>query len=118
MADPFDYIESRADADELIQEFGQSVVITRTAPGTGPAWDPGDGTTATTNTFAVRVEYTMKQIQAGGVLANAERWLVATNAGALASLLPQDKVGDRDVLDVKPLQPAGVVVLFDCQVRK
>lgn len=121
-SDPFDYLESVADADELISDFGQSVQIVRTADGNGPVWDPGAGTTTTATTFAVRVEYTMKQIQAGGVLANAERWLVATNAGSLASLQPQDKLSlggvERDILDVKPLQPASVIVMYDCQVRK
>lgn len=46
MADPFDYIESQADADELLQEFGQVGAIRRftSVPGPDP-WDPPVDTT-------------------------------------------------------------------------
>ena len=38
MAELFDYLESRDDADELIAEFGQAVNLRRTAT-SGPAYD-------------------------------------------------------------------------------
>ena len=121
MVDAFDYFESQTDADELIQEFGRAVEIVRVTPGSGPVWDPGPGISLSFPTFAVRVDYTLKQVQAGAVLDGAERWLVA--AGPLsAGLTASDKIEiagiQREIMEVKPLQPADVVVLYDCQVRK
>lgn len=121
MADPFDYIESRDDADELIQEYGQAVQLRRDTQ-SGPDYDPVI-TSTYTDTFAAQIEFTLKQIQSGQVLEGAERWVIA--AGPLAAvgvtaMNPPDriKVGavERSILVAKPLAPAGTVVLFDCQV--
>lgn len=95
----------------------------RRAIASGTAWEP---TLTPTDypTFAVKVEFTLRQMQGGNVLATDERWLVA--AGPLAALgvttlQPADAlvVGAvvKPVLECKPLAPAGTVVLFDCHIR-
>jgi hypothetical protein len=120
--DPFDFLESRDDADELIEEFGASVSVRRTVA-SGPAYDPVL-TPTDYGTFATKVEFTLKQIRQGNILDSDERWLIA--AGPLAALgvseiRPNDKVvvGStvHTVLVAKPLAPAGTVVMFDCQIR-
>lgn len=45
MVEPFDYIESREDADELITEFGQIGAIQRTAIERENEWEDGEETT-------------------------------------------------------------------------
>lgn len=118
MAVPFDYLESRDDADELIQEFGGPVQMIRNVV-SGPAWDPNI-TTETFDTFAVKVDFTWKQIQGGTVQEGDQRWLVA--AGPLAalgvtSIASPDKIGTITVVKGNTLQPADTVVLFDCHCR-
>jgi hypothetical protein len=120
--DTFDYLESRDDADEMIQEFGAAASVRRvTSSGTdyAPTLTPTDYPT-----FAARVEFTWKQMQGGNVLENDERWLVAAgplNALGVTALLPGDAivVGAvvKSVLKANTLAPAGTVVLFDCHIR-
>lgn len=115
-SDPFDYLESRDDADELITEFGQAVSLRRTSQ-TGPAWDPTNST-ADYATVAAKVEFTLKQMQGGNVLDTDERWLVAAGpltALGITSVSAPDAIVTADgvvhpVLIAKPLNPAGVVV--------
>lgn len=122
MADPFDYIESRADADELISDFGTSVSVRRDVAG-GTAFDP-TLTPTDYGTMACKIEFSWKQMQGGNINAGDERWLVA--AGPLSrvgvvEILPTDRIViggvARTIVNPNPLQPAGIVVMFDCQVR-
>lgn len=122
MTDPFDYLESRDDADELIEDFGAAVSVRRTVV-SGTAYNP---TLTPTDyaTKATKVEFTLKQIRQGNILATDERWLIA--AGPLAVLgVTEIRAGDkivadgvaRTVLVANPLAPAGTVVMWDCQIR-
>ena len=124
MAETFDYLESRDDADEMIAEFGTAVSLRRQVA-SGTDYDP----TLTATDYATkgaRIEFTTRQMASGSVLATDERWLVA--AGPLAALgvteiLPGDMlvIGgvERNVGPLsKPLAPAGTVVLFDVQAQK
>lgn len=121
MTDTFDYLESRDDADELIAEFGQAVQIRRDVQ-SGPDYAPVL-TPTYTDTVASQVEFTLKQIQSGTVIAGAERWIIAAGplvAAGVTAMAPPDRIKvagvERSILVAKPLAPAGTVVLFDCQV--
>ena len=123
MVDAFNYVESRADVDEMIQEFGFAVQVRRDAKsGTdhAPTYTP-----TFFSTYGVRLEFTREQRASGNVLATDERWLVA--AGPLAVLGVDDLTpfqslivaGQRKaMIAVAPFNPAGTVVLFDCHVRR
>lgn len=122
MADIFDYLESRDDADELIAEFGKAVRLQRMTP-SGPDHAP-TLTPAYSATNAVKVEFTWRQLQNENVLATDQRWLVA--AGPLAALdvteiLPGDALEIDgvavEIVSADPVQPADTVVVFDCQLR-
>lgn len=122
MTDSFDYIESRADADELIEEFGQSVSLRR-ASSTGPAHDP-TVTTADYATLAAILDYNSRQIDGESILVTDRRALVAAGpltALGITSIAPPDSlvVGGVavPVVRVMPLSPAGTVVMYDCQLR-
>lgn len=122
MADAFDYAEARDDADELITEFGQAISLRRlVASGSvqEPTLTPVDYATK-----AVKLDFTLRQIQAGNVLDTDERWIVAagplTAAGVTSLATPDVIVVGTDVkpiLVARPLAPSGVVVLYDCQIR-
>lgn len=124
MTEAFDYLETRDDADEMIEEFGQTVSLRRNVV-SGPDYDPTP-TPADYATKGAKIEFTFKQIQSGSVLGTDERWMIA--AGPLAALgitaiLPSDllvvggvarKVGPLS----KPIAPAGVVAVYDVQAQK
>lgn len=118
----FDYIESRADADSMIEEFGTLAYLRRVTNGGATPWEPTQ-TSTDYPTFAVRLEFTQKQIAAGNVKAKDQRWLVAAGpliaAGvepaALDSLVVSSEV--LPILENSPLNPAGTAVLFDCHCR-
>jgi hypothetical protein len=123
VTDTFDYLESRDDADALIAEFGAVASLRRTT-NSGTTYAPTQ-TTADYATVAVKVDFTMRQMQGGNVLDTDERWLVAAGpltALGVASILPRDGLvvgaSVKPILDSKPLAPAGIVVMYDCHIRQ
>lgn len=122
MTEPFDYLESRDDADELIAEFGQVVAVRRTSS-TGPAHDP-TVSTADYTTLAAILDYNSRQIDGQNILLTDRRALIAAGpltALGITGITPPDHliVGGVavPVVRVMPLNPAGVVVMYDCQLR-
>jgi hypothetical protein len=118
----FDYLESRDDADGLIEEFGAAASLRRNVVG-GTVFDP---TLTPTDypTLAVKVEFTLRQVQGGRVEDTDERWLVAAgplDALGITSLATPDLLvaggRERPILEAKPLDPAGTVVMYDCHIR-
>lgn len=124
MADVFDYLGTRDDADDLIREFGTAVTIRRQTA-SGSSFDP---TVTTTDyaTLGAKIEFTYRQVQSGSVVATDERWMIA--AGPLAALgvneiLPSDHIVVGGVEHgvgplSKPIAPAGIVCAFDVQAQK
>lgn len=122
VTDAFDYIESRADADALIREFGQAVSVRRTTTG-GTEWEPTE-TTQDYGSIAAIVDYADRQIDGENILLTDRRALVAAgplNEQGVTSIAPPDTLVVDGVavpiIRVKPLNPAGIVVMFDCQLR-
>jgi len=124
MADVFNYVKSRDTADRLIRKFGGALprFIVRDVA-SGPDYDPVL-TSTPFQTFAVRVEFTWKQLQDETVLSTDQRWLVA--AGPLDALgLTDVQTSDRlsvdgvelTIVKASPLKPADVNVMYDCQIR-
>jgi hypothetical protein len=118
----FDYVETREDADALIAEFGQAIQLGRQVA-TGVAWDPATST-QTFNTNGVVLEFDRRQMNGTTILDTDKRVLVAAgplDGQGIATIAPPDALVIDGVavpvINVKILKPAGVVVLFDCQVR-
>lgn len=115
----FDYAETRDDADELIEEFGQDVSVRRTT-NSGTAWEPTQATTDYATKAAI-LDYSARQIDGENILVTDRRALVS--AGPLNGVRPV--VGDKlvvggvaiPIVRVVALDPAGVAVMFDCQLR-
>lgn len=116
----FDYAEIRALAAELLSEFGAAGVLARTTPGTYDA-DEGEMAAAeTTQTVtACMFPYGDKFVDGTNILASDRQAFIS----ALGVTPPQ--AGDVlawggevfAVVRVKNLGPAGVFVLYECQVR-
>lgn len=118
----FDYLESRDDADELIEEFGQTVSLRRVAA-SGTEWEP----VLTPTDYATKgviLDYNVRQIDGVNILITDRRALVAagplTTLG-ITSIAPPDSLVVASVaipiVRAIPLAPAGTVVMYDCQLR-
>lgn len=122
MADPFDYVEARDDADELLTDFGQAVSLRRTT-NSGTEWAPTQ-TTADTATVAAIIDYDTQEIDGVNILATDQRALVAAGpltAAGITSVRKPDALVVGGVAvpieRVKTIAPAGLVVMYDCQLR-
>lgn len=127
-----DYTLDRADAADMLAEFGQAVTLTRNAAGT---YDPATGTTPiTTSTQAGKgvilpLGAMMRRAFMGGgdniIEGDQEMFLSALTAtgGVLAVPHINDTVTDSaggvwTITTIDPLSPAGTAILYDCIVRR
>lgn len=118
----FNYSSLRSTADRLIGGAGQSVSLRRVIA-TGPAWEPTLTPTDYVTTAAI-LDYNIRQIDGEHIQITDRRALVAAGpltAAGIASIAPPDAlvVGGVAVPIVRavPLSPAGIVVMYDCQIR-
>jgi hypothetical protein len=115
----FDYAASQKTANKLIDRFGQAVSVRRFAA-TGDAWNPTRTYVDHATTGAV-VEYANAEIDGTRVLETDRKCF-----SKVGSLTITPAVGDRlvvgsddlAIVSVKPLNPAGVAVMYELQVRK
>jgi len=136
MAEKFDYIESQADADELLSEFGQIGAIPRSVstPGANP-WDPPTNATTyhrvTVALLPINLQDVGRDISGTLIKASDQQALISpvgltiepTTTDIL--LVTGEFVGDeyqggepRIVSVAKALAPAGVPVLYDLIVSR
>jgi hypothetical protein len=120
MADAFDYAEAKADADEMIAEFGQTGKLRRPTT-TGPAYDPTEGSPSDKACTFVVLGYTNREIDGSRVLASDKKVLLAKGSLAIEPTT-SDKllIGGvvHSIVDVSPLSPGGTVVFYEMQVRR
>lgn len=116
------YTDKRDTADRLLTSKGQAVSLRRVTE-TGTAWEPTQ-TTTDYATVAALLDYDNRQIDGENIQRGDRRALVA--AGPLTALgitgisAPDSIVVGGvavPVVQSKPLQPAGLVVLYDVQLR-
>lgn len=115
----FDYAAMRDTADELLDEFGQAAAIRRITNGGADPYAPTQ-TTADSAIVCVVTEYAHREKDGTRVQARDRKVLV--KAGGLAiTPTPADKfvLGGlvSDIIDVCPVEPGGVVMLYEIQVR-
>lgn len=127
MADaPFDYAQMQALAVSLLTQFGQAISIRRATATGGTAWEP----TTSSADFATI-----------GIITDLARWYSAftgnndvlrTDRAGLVAASPLDALGivptandllvDQSgtvwkIMDVKPVYPGGVNVIYKFQLR-
>lgn len=115
-----DYAEDRADADELIDEFGQDGVL-RQATSTGPNYDPTPGAPDDHPVVFVVLDYANREIDGTRVLATDKKVYLAAGGLTITPGLDDELLVDGNrhaIIQVKPLAPAGTVVFWELQVRK
>lgn len=116
----FDYAETKADVDELIEEFGQAAVL-RSFSATGEQYDPTPSAPVDVDVIAVVLDYALREIDGTRVLATDKKALVAvgdiTDPPTPAHRLVVAGV-EHAIVSVTTLAPAGTVVMWTLQVRR
>lgn len=119
----FNYAGSRKTADRLITKFGQSATLRQTSTTGGDPWDPGSGTTTTTETTVIVaiVDWANNQID-GTLIRSTDRHVLmsAQGLGVTPALGDQLIVGGETLSLVEPLKqinPGGTVVVYDMNAR-
>ena len=110
-----DQIELAADTVILIEETGEAMQMTRTTS-TGPAYDPAAGTVTgeAETVIAVRGNFNQFEIGDGSRIKSTDLKLLTT--AAFDPRLYQ-KIGDYQIVSVKPVQPGTIVMLYIIQAR-
>lgn len=126
MSDPFDYLASRADADGLISDFGQPILIRRANTTGGTPWEPTQGTPTDypTNAAIVILPRWYPAFADGGDVLRTDR-LAYVAAGPLGAIVPTPfdllvALGSGKIyriIDSKPIDPAGIAVVHVLQLR-
>ena len=121
----FDYSSARDTADVLLAEFGQPVRLRRLT-NSGTAFAPTQGVTdyATIAAIVDLTRWYAPTIEGTDILRTDRRGLIS--AGPLTALGVQAQKFDQlllasgaifKILDVKPIAPAGLIVMYDAWLR-
>ena len=121
----FDYTKTKETVNRLIKSFGQKLIVTRQInneynPFLGEGYNPATGeVTSTTESFnrdVVWTEYRNQEIDGTTIQRGDARLLVS------GEVLIGDKVTKNGtvwrILDVSPLQPANLTVIYIAQARQ
>lgn len=122
----FDYARPAATAERLLTRFGQVVTVKRVTPG---GYDPatGEATPVETSQVGTGALFDFGLHQSGTAFAPDSMILVGDKKLLLSPVgVSQPAPGDRvavgadlfSVVNVKITAPAGVVVMYECQLRK
>jgi hypothetical protein len=118
----FDYAGLALTAEEIIAEFGAAAVLSRTTSG---GYDPETGISApeaTTlqNVTAVCIDYDAKFIDGTLILRGDKQVFISANGVTVPAAGDRFawQGGEYSVIAVTPLSPAGVVLLYELQVRR
>lgn len=121
----FNYSKSLATAQKLLSSFGQDVTVKRIITGT---YDTATGSVSNTETTytakAVLLDY--KRLDAGNGLAGLiqinDKKLLVSPVGLTVAPDANDLVTINsevwNVVNVKAIKPASIVVLYELQIRK
>jgi len=117
----FNYSSTQATADRLITKFGQSVVITNKSAG---AYDPSTGTsssvTTTQNAVAAIFDRGSNEIDGTLILTGDKKMLFSAVGITKPEINDTVLVGSvtYTIKDpIKELNPAGTVIMYECNLR-
>lgn len=115
------YSDIAADALELLREFGQAVTLARNMPGTYDAATsaPASGSMLTyTGTGAV-FDYSQRDVDGTKIRTGDRRVLLATSGMVMPRTGDTITIGSTalTVVTGREINPAGVPVLYEAQVR-
>jgi hypothetical protein len=113
----FNYTKSKGTARGLLQKFGQSMTLRRTATTGSDPWNPGSGATTDYDTIGASMSYALRHVDGSMVQRNDKRILLySEEAPALTDTLVFGGV-THTIINVQPLSPGGVTVYYEVQAR-
>lgn len=114
----FNYAATAATATRLLQRFGAAATLKRATAG---AYNPATGTSAPTvaslSTTAAVFAYPQKYVDGTLILQGDQQAFCAPGVTPKQGDVLAWQGIDYQVIAVKPVSPAGVVVLFEAQLR-
>lgn len=119
----YDYSRAVATANRLLTRFGQLGAIRRTGAPSGPAYDPTPGAVVDHPARFAVMDYEASEIDGTRVLATDKKALLAVGSLTITPTL-DDKLVEADgtvykiIPPLKPLSPAGTVVMYEIQARR
>lgn len=119
----FNYARPKATADRLIARYGQAGFVRRTGAPTGPAYDPTPGVDVDHAARFAMLDYEDTEVDGTRVLGTDKKALLAVGSLAITPAL-DDKLVEADgtvykiIPPLKPLSPAGTVVMYEIQCRR
>lgn len=116
----FDYSKSQATALSLITKFGTDATIIRAGTPTGPAHNPTPGVPVEYACKAVFDTWRNDQID-GTLIQRGDLKILVASSGLTITPTPADKfkhsAKEYAIINVDPLQPAGIPVMWTVQAR-
>jgi hypothetical protein len=116
------YDELAQAAVDLLNELGQIVLLTR--PGEAGGYDPDSGIVEeggeqVWSAYGVEFEYSQREVDGSLIQSGDRRVLIAPSLGTTPQSGDVITLGATrlEVVESRPLQPAGVVVLHEVQAR-
>lgn len=119
----YDYGRAKAAADRLLEKFGQLGKVRRTGAPTGPEYDPTPGVDVDHDAFMAVLDYDDSLINGTRILAT-DKYVILAVGDLPISLALDDKLVEADetvykiIPPLKPLSPAGTVVMYEIQARR
>lgn len=115
----FDYTRVRGTAERLLERFGQTATLIKPGEMIGPEWNPTPGP-ATEHSITVVDENSLRRDLSGTLIGEGvHSIIVSTSAGVAPSQADRIRMGGREyeIVEVKPLAPGGVVLLWECTIQ-
>lgn len=116
----FDYGRSRQAADRLIARFGQAATLRRPTT-TGTAYNPTPGEPDDHPVKAVVTEYAQRDIDGTRIKAADRKVLMSVGSLAIEPATSDKLVMggvSYSIIDIRPLNPGGTVVMYEMQARR
>lgn len=114
----FDYVNARATAERLLANFGQAATLTQIA-NSGTAYNPTQTETDHACTVVI-LDWKQSDIDGTLVLQGDKKAYISTQ-GLTATPSKNDRltVGSEvhEIVNLMPLSPAGLVVMWQAQIR-
>lgn len=119
----FNYGRTKLTADRLISKFGADGSIRRVGAPTGPSYDPIPGQPVDHPCRFVVLDYSNDEVDGTRILATDKKVLLAvgdlTITPTTSDLLVDGPSSSYKIIPpLKPLSPAGTVILYEVQARR
>jgi hypothetical protein len=117
----FDYAGLRDNtAEPLLARFGKSATLVQPGTPSGPEWDPTPGESTESTVTVVETRFNIEDREGSLVQVGDRMFLVSTAGGAVPALADKLTIDSAtyQIINVKPLKPGSVTMLYRLHVRK